>query len=98
MENGNHNNLFIGANNTLYWSNTNNKLRGFRAYFQVPTTGPAAVPANTPSRIVLQRPVPTGIEEEQANKVQSTKVIENGALYIIYNGIRYNAQGQVVRF
>lgn len=98
MENGNHNNLFIGANNTLYWPNTNNKLRGFRAYFQVPTTGPAAVPANTPSRIVLQRPVPTGIEEEQANKVQSTKVIENGALYIICNGIRYNAQGQVVRF
>ena len=26
------------------------------------------------------------------------EVIENGALYSICNGIRYNAQGQVVRF
>ena len=38
----------------------------------------------------------TGVENVQGN-VQSTKVIENGVLYIIKNGVKYNAQGQVVK-
>jgi hypothetical protein len=38
----------------------------------------------------------TGVENVQGN-VQSTKVIENGVLYIIKNGVRYNAQGQMVK-
>ena len=38
----------------------------------------------------------TGVENVQGN-VQSTKVIENGVLYIIKNGAKYNAQGQVVK-
>jgi hypothetical protein len=39
----------------------------------------------------------TGVENVQGDKVQSTKVIENGVLYIIKNGVKYNAQGQVVK-
>jgi len=39
----------------------------------------------------------TGVENVQGDKVQSTKVIENGVLYIIKNGVRYNAQGQMVK-
>ena len=38
----------------------------------------------------------TGVENVQGN-VQSTKVIENGVLYIIKNGVKYNAQGQIVK-
>ncbi len=38
----------------------------------------------------------TGVENVQGN-VQSTKVFENGVLYIIKNGAKYNAQGQVVK-
>ncbi len=38
----------------------------------------------------------TGVENVQGN-VQSTKIIENGVLYIIKNGAKYNAQGQVVK-
>ena len=39
----------------------------------------------------------TSVEDVQGDNVQSTKVIENGVLYIIKNGVRYNAQGQVVK-
>ena len=39
----------------------------------------------------------TGVENVQGDNVQSTKVIENGVLYIIKNGVKFNAQGQVVK-
>ena len=35
----------------------------------------------------------TGVEQVPSNQVQSTKVIENGVLYIMYNGTKYNVQG-----
>ena len=38
----------------------------------------------------------TGVENVQGN-VQSIKVIENGVLYIIKNGVKYNAMGQEVK-
>ena len=37
------------------------------------------------------------IDNVQRDDVQSTKVIENGVLYLMYNGTRYNIQGQIVR-
>ena len=39
----------------------------------------------------------TGVENVQGDNVQSTKVIENGQLIIIRNGVRYNAAGQNVK-
>jgi hypothetical protein len=39
----------------------------------------------------------TGVENVQGDNVQSTKVIENGVLYIIKNGVKYNAMGQEVK-
>jgi hypothetical protein len=39
----------------------------------------------------------TGIEDVQGDNVQSTKVLENGVVYIIKNGVRYNVQGQIVK-
>ena len=39
---------------------------------------------------------PTAVENVQGN-VRATKVIENGVLYIMYNGIMYNVQGTRVR-
>ena len=35
----------------------------------------------------------TGVENVQSDDVQCIKVIENGVLYIIKNGAKYNAQG-----
>ena len=49
-----------------------------------------------PRRLRFAFETATGVENVQGN-VQSTKVIENGVLYIIKNGAKYNAQGQVVK-
>lgn len=97
MENGNHNHLFIGANNILFWPNTSNGLKGFRAHFEVPVSGPSSVPCNSPARIVVQSNVATGVENTSARNNRSEKQLENGQLVIIYNGVRYNAQGQKIK-
>ena len=39
----------------------------------------------------------TAIGNVQTPKVQCTKLIENGVLYLIFNGTKYNVQGQVVK-
>ena len=39
----------------------------------------------------------TGLGEVQGDKVQSTKVIENGVLYIMYKGTMYDVRGNVVK-
>ena len=39
----------------------------------------------------------TGLGEVQGDKVKSTKVIENGVLYIKYKGTMYNVQGQMIK-
>ena len=38
-----------------------------------------------------------GVESVQSSAVRSQKLIENGQLIIIKNGVRYNAQGQIVK-
>ena len=96
MVNGNHNNLFIGANNVLYWPNTDNKLRGFRAYFQVPIDGPAGVPKNTHARIVEQHQTATDFEKVQSDNVQSTKILRDGQIIIIRDGKYYNLLGGLI--
>ena len=40
---------------------------------------------------------PTGIENTQTDKTQTTKIIRNGVLYILHNGKVYNAQGAKVK-
>ncbi len=93
LENGNHDYLFVGANNTLYWPNTDNKLKGFRAYFKV--SGDVA-PHGTPARMVIRK-TPTGVENAQSAAVCTTKVLRDGQLIILRNGVEYNAQGQIVK-
>lgn len=97
--NGGH--LFLAANNTLMWPNTNSPLKPFRAYFTVNVdAGQSAgmpVRRGMPAHIGGPAQIPTGVENVQGDNVQSTKVVENGVLYIIKNGVKYNAQGQVVK-
>lgn len=46
----------------------------------------------------IDRPsMPTDVENAEAAKIESHKVIENGQLFIIKNGVKYNAQGQIVK-
>ena len=99
MENGDHNNLFIGANNILYWPNTDNKLRGFRAYFQVPLEGPAAVSPGAPARIV-ERPQTTTevniVVSPMSQNESVRKVLRDGQIYILRDGRRYSVLWQKV--
>ena len=94
LENGNHDYLFVGANNTLYWPNTDNKLKGFRAYFKV--SGDVA-PHGAPARMVIRKN-PTAIEPVTGNPSPVTcKFLRDGQLIILRNGVEYNANGQMVK-
>ena len=97
VEIGNVNHLFIGANDILYWPVEDTRTKGFRAHFRVPTSGPAAAPKNTPARIVLQSNTATEIEGVNSSEVNVQKIIENGHLYIIKNGVKYTIHGQKVK-
>jgi hypothetical protein len=92
--------LFLGQNNQLFWPNTSNPLKPFRAYFYVDvessTPGNAPKYRGMPARIVEGKNAATGVENAQSAN-QSTKVIVNGQLIIIKNDVRYNAQGQIVK-
>ena len=92
--------LFLGQNDQLFWPNTNNPLKPFRAYFYIDLnsgSGNAPLRFGMPARIGRPASTPTGVENVQSDKVQSTKVIENGQLFILKNGVKYNAQGQMVK-
>ena len=45
----------------------------------------------------ISRKAPTGIGDVQRDDVQCTKVMENGVLYLMYKGTKYNIQGQMVK-
>lgn len=85
------NNLFMGANNTLYFPTVNMPILGMRAYFVIHDVPAGAVKR---ARIIENEQVATEIEliMEQPN-ANSQKLIINGQLIIIRDGVRYNAMG-----
>jgi len=97
--NGGH--LFLMANNTLMWPNTDNPLKPFRAYFTVNVdAGQSAgmpVRRGMPAHIGGPAQILTGVENVQSSDIRSQKVIIDGALYIIRGDKMYDAQGQVVK-
>ena len=88
-----HNNLFLGAENTLYYPEGDTRLRGFRSYFKLPVTVSAGAP---PARIVMRQQAPTDIEDVQGDKVQCTKVIRDGQIYLMYEGAMYDMFGRKI--
>ena len=82
---------FMGNDNNLY-THAGVEMKGYRAYFEFN----GSVPANVRARVVMQPRQTTAIGNVQESE-PSTKVIENGHLYILKNGVRYNAQGQIVK-
>lgn len=87
----NENLLFLGANNTLYFPTVNLPILGMRAYFVIHSVPAGAVKR---ARIIENEQVATEIEliMEQPN-ANSQKLIENGQLIIIRDGVRYNVMG-----
>ena len=98
----NHSNLFLGANNKLFWPNNGNdptaKMKGFRAYFKVITGG-----SNAPVRrgafaqlVITPRPEITTATENSIATEKNCKLLENGQLVIMREGRRYNTLGQLI--
>lgn len=70
----------------------------YRAYLSCGYNASAAGPNPAPKmHIVFRQDNTTAIEDVQVDKLQSTKVFENGVLYIKHNGIKYNIQGQLCK-
>lgn len=73
-------------------------LTAHKAYIDLNNLPGGATNAPRRLRFVFsEEKVATGMENVQGDNVQSTKVLENGVLYIIKNGVRYDAQGQIVK-
>ena len=53
--------------------------------------------SNAPRRMPFIFDQATGVENVQGDKVQSTKVLRDGQLIIIRNGVEYNANGMMVK-
>ena len=89
LEQGNHNLLCVGAGNELFWPNTSNAMKSFRAYFEVKGAARNAVRA----RIVKGEQSTEDINSIQDNSGKACKRIIDGQFLIEKNGILYNAQG-----
>ena len=84
---------YLGPNNTLYQPQGIVSSRGFRAYFSLSTS----LPSNIRARVVMNNEMPTDVDDIQGNMDSvPLKVLENGQVYILRGGHKYNLQGQVV--
>lgn len=92
------NNLFLGPNNLLYFSQTATPIKGMRAYFQLKgITNPQQ--AIKKANIVMNDQIATSIEfvNDQQPKANSQKQLIDGQLVIIRDGVRYNVTGCVIK-
>lgn len=97
-ESDDHDQLFLAAGNKIYWPAQNKTVKGFRAYFNVnlSETGPLQIKAGMPVRMVERTGVATGCENVNAAGAKAVKLLENGQVVIIRNGIKYTIQGQII--
>ena len=89
------NNLFLGANNKLFFPTVEMPILGMRAYFIVHDASSNAIQR---ARIVEGGQVATEIDlVSQEPIANSQKLIINGQLIIIRDGIRYNVMGNKIQ-
>ena len=89
---GEDNSFFLGANETLYKQSTSGKIMAMRAYFQFSTLTPEQL-RNVRARVVFNENTETSVDNITIDEAP-IKVIQNGQLIIIRNGVKYNVQGQ----
>ena len=92
LEGGNHNILFLGANNELFWPASTGNINGFRAYFELKGAAANAVQA----RIGRAESQTTAIDNQKSH-IGNHKYMKDGQLFIERNGVIYNAQGQTIK-
>lgn len=82
-------NLFLAANNMLYFPTADIPIKGMRAYFRVHDA-----PAGVQMARFVERTMPTNVEAVAAQPAECSKTIQNGQLIITRDGVQYNALGQ----
>ena len=85
---------YIIAENKVWVANDQNTLPANRAYIAntVPTTEQPQLPGRR--RVCMGENAATGLDQIVAPEGKAIKVIENGQLIIIRDGVKYNVQGQ----
>ncbi len=85
---------YIIAENKVWVANNQNTLPANRAYIAntVPTTEQPQLPGRR--RVCMGENAATGLDQIVAPEGKAIKVIENGQLIIIRDGVKYNVQGQ----
>ena len=89
---GNHDLLFLGEDNTLFWPESTDNMKAFRAYFELKGAGANAVQA----RIGRAESQTTTIENQKSH-IDNHKYMKDGQLLIERNGVIYNTQGQTIK-
>ena len=88
-------NLLIYSDNKVGFPETAKTLKGFRAYFHL--SSPSLAPAIRQARLITPHNTPTVIDLIESNNNGACKMIENGQLIIVRDGVQYNVMGARVK-
>lgn len=81
---------YLGPNNTLYQPQSTVRSKGFRAYFELAQSLGTQIRA----RVVMNGQVSTDMDLVPADSDTAVqKIVENGHIYILRNGERYDVTG-----
>lgn len=92
--------LVIGNELRRVDDQTGNRLPAYRAYVdldEIPGGAPAPMPGRRVRTMPMKGQVTTDIDEVTSGKVQSTKVLIDGELFILRGEKMYNASGALVK-
>ena len=84
--------FFLGSDSYLYYQATGNVLLGLRAYFTFEGVTSMQQASQVRARVVFGENETTGLDNITNNEAP-TKMIQNGQLIIIRDGVKYNVQG-----
>ena len=84
---------YVLSTNLLYLVNSAVTIAPNRAYIDMDAITPVAPAQGAKRRVIATYNQATGIEDASATFGGSEKIFENGVLYIIRDGVKYNATG-----
>ena len=90
-------NAYVLKNNLLYLVDSDVTIAPNRAYIDMGAITPVAPAQGAKRRVIATYNQATGIEDASATFVGPEKIFENGVLYILRDGVKYNATGARVQ-
>jgi len=89
--------LFLGAENTFHWATAGDDyMRGFRTYFHVNNNTTGAPMRGMNNVQLAEKKIGTGDSSiSEFTNLQIYKLIDNGCVTIIREGVRYSVDGQI---